>query len=249
LFDRVGEFAAAEPEAFIEASERVGLPEPTRERLRRGYRRRLADRGLDPETDLVADNELARQAHEHIEGFSRYINLTVEELDRHLLGGVGVWEPEIVRASEAWREAVALLEIRLKSAGASTSESLEAARDEATVDRRALVHVFVNLIKNAVEAMKDWPGERRIQFQTVDAPDRLICRVRNTGPPIDAKLLEQWFHRGFTTKSGAGRGTGLAFVADTVRRMGASIAARSNSEEGTVLELSFPRPTPPTEVA
>ena len=239
LFDVFDEFLQVHPQALEHAAGRLKLTDGQRARLLRSYSRAMAERQVDAELDVAPVCAMARDAHAQIENFSRYINLTVEELDRYLLGGDGTWEPVRLRLCEAWREARLLLALRVRSAGVKVVEDIpEDADDHVHADRRALVHVFVNLLKNAVEAVRDGHGDRTVTF-TLTPGDPQRCEIHNGGVPIPPDLLPHLFERGVSTKSGAGRGTGLALIRRSVQRCGGDVAVRSD-DAGTTFRLTFP---------
>ncbi|QDU59192.1 Wide host range VirA protein [Planctomycetes bacterium Pan216] len=241
LFEMIDQYVDQNEEALAKASERVGLEEVRFKRLLRTYLKLLAEHHLDPRTDLAASNDLAKEAHQRIDSFSRYINLTVEQLDRNLLGMDDEWHSEVVRLGDAWAEACKLLEMRLRSEGVTTKRVGETEQDAVWADRRALVHVFVNLAKNAVEAMRDSAGDRIITVALTREETMMICEVHNPGRPIPAESLPHLFEAGYSTKQGASRGQGLALVHEAITAMGGQIDVTSDAAQGTRFVLRLPR--------
>jgi signal transduction histidine kinase len=239
FFRTMAEYVAAEADAFRDAAAESGLDDGRSLRLRRAFVRRLAAAGVDPTSDVSSSRALAQEAYGHIESFARYLHLTVEELDRHLLGRDAGWEPESLPVLEIWNQACQLLAMRLRSAGVNVVVRTPASPGTICFDRRELIHVFVNLIKNAVEAMQSAEPPRELQFEVHDGGGQVVCCVRNGGPPIAAELLPFIFEQGFSTKATAGRGTGLSLVKSVLQRGGASIVVDSNESEGTTFRLSF----------
>lgn len=91
-------------------------------------------------------------------------------------------------------------------------------------DSRALNQVFLNLLKNAAEALEGRGGS--VWLETGHESDEIVVRVRDDGPGIDAEHLPRVFEPFYTTK-GAGRGTGL----------GLSISHRIVIEHGGDIDL------------
>ena len=235
FFETVDEYLRAEPTAFAQAAAKTGLDAKAVERFRRQWARALADAHAHPADDLGATHHLAKEAFSHVEGFARYLQLTVEELDRHLLGAEALHKPERLSVAEVWNEAVELLAIRLRAADAETAaEIVDGTMVQA--DRRDLIHTFVNLIKNAVEAMLATPPPRRIVCRAKTEGDRAAIEVANTGAPIPAEVLPRLFERGFTTKGASGRGRGLALVRGLVEKSGGRIGVR-NEADGAVFTI------------
>lgn len=247
LFGLVDDFFRVLPQAIAAAAKKVGLDDAKTQRFDRQLRRNLADEHVDPEVDMKASNEMAKEADAQIQSFTRYINLTVEELDRNLLGTHEAWNAETLRLSDGWSEACELLRMRFRSAGVTSTEVVQTEADWIRGDRRALVHIFVNLAKNAVEAMREQPEPREIRFTVTLCESRVHCQVWNRGGPIPERYLPHLFTRGFSTKQGAGRGRGLALVHESVQRLGGSIHVTSTADEGTTFSLSFPQAPAPQE--
>jgi signal transduction histidine kinase len=103
--------------------------------------------------------------------------------------------------------------------------------------RAKLVHTFVNLIKNAIEAMRTTPlGERRLTIELrPGAAGQLVIRIADTGEGIAPENRHRIFTYGFTTKE-SGNGFGLHTCAKYVKQMGGSIVVES---QGPGLGASF----------
>jgi signal transduction histidine kinase len=239
FFDASARYLDAEPEAFQAAASKAGLEPPVVERIRRGWTRTLANAHADPATDVAPARALAAEAHEHIESFAKFLQLTVEELDRHLLGSAANREPERLSAAALWEEARELVELRIRAANVEVE--VDGPGDvEVTADRRDLTHVFVNLIKNAVEAMHADPPPRRIRFGARAEGDRAVIRIGNTGRPVPPEVLANFFRRGFTTKGASGRGQGLSLIKNLVELAGGAISVHARDEGGVEFTISLP---------
>ncbi|MBS2535804.1 sensor histidine kinase [Catenulispora sp. NF23] len=100
-----------------------------------------------------------------------------------------------------------------------------------------------NLIDNAVEAVAGPEGRtpKRVWIELSDDASGLTVRVADTGPGIPPELREEVFVRGFTTKAEAGRGLGLALVAQIVNRHHGSVTVSEADGGGAVLDVRIPR--------
>jgi PAS domain S-box-containing protein len=109
-----------------------------------------------------------------------------------------------------------------------------------------LTQLFVNLIGNAIEALK---GEGRLIVSVRSAMDRRLgirgvsVAIADTGGGIPYSLRKKIWEPFFTTKNETGTGLGLWLVDEMVRNNRGSIRMRSSSEEvghGTVFRVFLP---------
>lgn len=98
--------------------------------------------------------------------------------------------------------------------------------------------VFVNLIVNAAQAID---GRGEVCITTEVAGDFYRIEMRDNGPGIEPKVLENIFEPFYTTKPvGEGTGLGLAISQDIIKRHGGRITAQSKPGEGTAFIIELP---------
>ncbi len=110
-------------------------------------------------------------------------------------------------------------------------------------DRSKLLHVLVNLVKNAVEAMRDAEEGRRLLRVVIEpvGAERVCIRITDSGKGIDPGDLDKLFSFGFTTKPD-GHGFGLHTCAVYAKQLGGSISASSPGPNlGATFTLELPR--------
>lgn len=110
-------------------------------------------------------------------------------------------------------------------------------------DGDMLEQVLINLLKNAVEALRDTPvppaGDRRINLTLhLDEGGHVVIMVADNGPGIPPEIAEKIFIPFYTTKRD-GSGVGLALARQTMLAHGGSITADSRVGEGTIFTLRF----------
>ncbi len=104
-----------------------------------------------------------------------------------------------------------------------------------------LLHVFVNLITNAVQAM-DHGGT--LTLETAMAHRATQVRVSDTGCGIAADLLDRIFEPFFTTKPpGKGTGLGLYNIKNVIHHMHSTIEVESRVGRGSTFTITFPQET------
>jgi len=105
-------------------------------------------------------------------------------------------------------------------------------------DKELLKQVFLNLGKNAIEAM-DGGGTLIIrECSSEDEPNKIKVEFQDTGPGIAPEFLEKVFDPFFTTKP-QGTGLGLSVCQRIVDDMGGSIEVASYGG-GTLFVVSLP---------
>lgn len=108
---------------------------------------------------------------------------------------------------------------------------------EIDADRDKLRQAFVNLIKNAVEAMSR-NGELSIRLDPLDRGVR--CIIKDNGVGIDPKTRGRLFDLFFTTKE-QGTGLGLSMVKKIIDGHGGKIDIESAPGEGTSIIIDLPK--------
>lgn len=100
---------------------------------------------------------------------------------------------------------------------------------EVYFDLSQMEKVFLNLIKNAIEAQ---PEGGKIDIEIFEEKGRLVVKVRDYGIGIKKENLERIFEPYFTTKKG-GTGLGLFTVKRIIESHGFEIFADSEEGKGT----------------
>ena len=112
------------------------------------------------------------------------------------------------------------------------------------VDRKQMEQLFLNLMKNAADAMPGG-GVVRLSVRSAEGstPGGLWWEVRlqDSGQGIPADLLGQVFRPMFTTKpEGQGTGLGLSICREIVRSHGGEIHIESAPGQGTTVVFTLP---------
>lgn len=105
-----------------------------------------------------------------------------------------------------------------------------------------MTQVMVNLIRNAVQAMREVPyHQRHLSISSLRKPDgALRILVRDTGTGISPEVAQRLFSHGFTTRSN-GHGFGLHFCANTIQQYGGQIEVRSDGPgHGAEFQIDLP---------
>jgi two-component system sensor histidine kinase AtoS len=108
---------------------------------------------------------------------------------------------------------------------------------EICADPGQLQQVFLNLILNATDAIRE---QGAISIKTAATPDGFVeIRISDTGQGIDPKALGMVFNPFFTSKS-KGTGLGLAICKRLIEQQGGTISALNNPEGGATFVITLP---------
>ncbi|MES2498499.1 MAG: PAS domain-containing protein [Pseudomonadota bacterium] len=107
------------------------------------------------------------------------------------------------------------------------------------VDRVQIQQVLINLLRNAVEALRTMPGSE-IVVSTQPLSDRFCeVMVRDNGPGLAPEIKDRLFSAFNSTKTD-GMGIGLSISRTIIESHGGDIWADSRTGEGTAFHLTLP---------
>ncbi|MBS3740727.1 MAG: tetratricopeptide repeat protein [Candidatus Cloacimonetes bacterium] len=104
-------------------------------------------------------------------------------------------------------------------------------------DEKKLEEVFLNLLLNAISAIKNGG---KLTISATSKEDIHIIRIKDTGKGIPEKDLDLIFKPFFTSKED-GTGLGLSLVRKIIENYGGSIRVDSKIEEGTEFTIEIPK--------
>jgi signal transduction histidine kinase len=142
-----------------------------------------------------------------------------------------VQERQPVNISEIILEVLGSVSHELKDHQISSRPELASELAIVEGDRAQLQQVMLNLVHNAIEAMRATTGRDRVlRISTERRTETAIAVVvQDTGEGIDPNLLDNIFEPFITTKA-RGMGLGLAICRTIVERHGGQISVVSNSD-------------------
>lgn len=105
-------------------------------------------------------------------------------------------------------------------------------------DSDLIEQVLINLILNAIDAVKDREDAKVTLVAGTDQPGRVVIRVIDNGSGIKQELLDKIFIPFFSTKK-AGSGIGLSLCKQIMVLHKGNIQVQSQEGEGTSVNLQF----------
>jgi signal transduction histidine kinase len=140
------------------------------------------------------------------------------------------------------REALTILDVDLRTHRVAVSAELREGIPRLFADRGQLQQVFLNLIMNAIEAMRlvtDRTRRLRLTSDVNQEVSDILISIADSGEGIDEKNRSLIFEPFFTTKS-AGTGIGLNICRSIVDSHGGNLRASATYPYGTIFHLVLP---------
>jgi two-component system, NtrC family, sensor kinase len=104
-------------------------------------------------------------------------------------------------------------------------------------DRELLRQAWINLVRNALDAMGEGPGRLVVRSSLDD--NTLSVSLQDSGPGISRELMTRLFEPFFTTKD-HGSGLGLTIASTLAEANGAYLELVPEVETGTCIAMRFP---------
>jgi C4-dicarboxylate-specific signal transduction histidine kinase len=190
---------------------------------------KLADKQIAPNEFQILNAEIDR----------------VASIVGSLANATGQAEPKLeqISVNELISDLLAICKISLfDPVGIHMETQLDAEIPLVFSDKTGLKQVFMNLLKNAAEAMPHG-GVLKLTSATLinDRRDSAAAiTITDTGPGIPKDRLNQIFLPMQTQKGAANAGLGLSISADILKNINASITCKSTLGVGTAFEVILP---------
>jgi PAS domain S-box-containing protein len=151
----------------------------------------------------------------------------------------GALQRELVDVNELILEMIVLL--RTEASRYSISIRTELTEDIPKVmgDRVQLQQVFMNLMLNGIDAMKETGGGRELGIKSETDEGHLLISVSDTGVGLPLGLGDQIFRAFFTTKDN-GTGMGLPISRSIIESHGGRLWATDASGRGATFQFTLP---------
>src|SRR6267378_577365 len=108
-------------------------------------------------------------------------------------------------------------------------------------DANQLIQIFLNLVTNAEQAIREVRDSGRIQVRLASNANRVRVTVQDDGIGIRPEALPRIFDPFYTTKRpGGGTGLGLSICMSIIREHGGNIEAETLPAGGTAFTVSLP---------
>jgi len=196
---------------------------------------------LDPETRKILAKGMER-LHAQVGRVTR--------ITHSMLGFVRTAQTgmAVVNLEDLLRECLELLGTEIRRSGTELNTHFAADTPEFTSDPMLLQQVFVNLLKNAVDAMSEMPGRPSLLEVTTSYDATCVqVMIQDNGTGVPKEEHDKIFNLFHTTKpAGKGTGLGLSIVHDILHRLGGKIRVASEASLWTRFTVEIPLNPPET---
>ncbi len=178
-----------------------------------------------------------REALEEISRQSLRAGRIIRHLREFVMRGETEKAPEDIR--KLVEEAGALALVGSRERGVRSVFDFEPGAEMVMADRVQIQQVLINLMRNAMDAMRD--SERRNLNVRIapGMPGEIVVEVADTGPGVSEEVAPQLFRPFVTTKAG-GMGIGLSLSKRIIEAHGGEIDVVRNENGGATFRFTLP---------
>jgi len=145
----------------------------------------------------------------------------------------------LLDVNEVIQEMIVLLRSEASRYSISIQADLADNLPKVRADRVQLQQVFMNLMLNGIDSMKESSRGNELTIKSEAADRQLLISVRDTGIGIPPQKADQIFNAFFTTKP-HGTGLGLPISRSIIESHGGRLWATGNSGRGATFHLTLP---------
>lgn len=147
---------------------------------------------------------------------------------------------DAIAINDAILDVIALTRTEAANNNVSVRTQLAEGLPRVQGDRVQLQQILLNMIINAIEAMRDvGEEERELLISTRNEPDGVSVEVRDSGPGLTPAVLDRMFEAFYTTKPD-GLGRGLSICQSIIEAHNGRLWASANLPRGASFQFALP---------
>jgi PAS domain S-box-containing protein len=146
---------------------------------------------------------------------------------------------ELVDVNELIREMIVLLRSEASRYSISIRTELAEGLPKVMADRVQLQQVFMNLMLNGIDAMKETSDGSELTIKSEAGDGQLLISVSDTGVGLPSEQADEIFRAFFSTKDN-GTGMGLPISRSIIESHGGRLWATANAGPGATLQFTLP---------
>jgi len=168
------------------------------------------------------------------------------ELQQRFVGELGT--ENMTQMANVIDASIKIFEETFNKRGVKIETEISPSAPEVLVDPSMMTQVYMNIIKNAVEAI-DQENDHKKTYQLkislaeeeIDGIPMLVTAIADNGPGMTPEVREKLFSFGFSTKGTSRcRGFGLHSCMDTVKKYDGRIVVETELKKGTTFKICLP---------
>ncbi len=167
------------------------------------------------------------------------------ELQQRFVGELGT--ENMTHISEVVNASIKIFEESFNKRSVGIETVYDGEVPEVLIDPSMVIQVYINIIKNAIEAMDAEPPSAkshklkiRVAKEELDGRLCAVSYISDNGPGMPDDVKARIFEFGFSTKRAHGGGYGLHSCQATVKKYGGTISVDSLPGEGTTFKIAIP---------
>ena len=205
----------------------------------------------NPLTAILGYSELlgaSENSPAHVGDFAAKISKQAQRTQKivqSLLSFARQQKPErrAVRVNEVLEDTLALRDYDWRRSRIAIHRELDHSLAPIHGDQHQLQQVFLNILNNSFDALKDAPEPRHIWVRTAASGDRALIEITDSGPGVREPL--RVFDPFYTTKPvGEGTGLGLSICYGILKEHGGEITVRNVPARGASFSVYLPAALP-----
>ncbi len=193
-------------------------------------------------SELLESKIEDENARNHLEIISVQVERAIT-IVKNLLSFARNHEPkkEVISVNDAVQSSIALRSYELNLDHVEVILELDAELPLVMADPHQLQQIFLNLVNNAVQSMRNVPGKGELVIKSKKVRDALQVSFADSGAGISEDVLERIFDPFFTTKDvGKGTGLGLSICYGIIEDHGGCIKVESEAGKGATFTVELP---------
>lgn len=165
------------------------------------------------------------------------INKSLKIMSNNLLDlkSLNNFSPKICSIKKILEEGIKLSQVYICEKDIKITSDLQTDAN-VYIDENKFLACIVNIIKNAIEAIK---REGNIEIYAEEKDEKICIKISNNGEAIPQNKRSTIFEEGFTTKS-TGSGLGLYICANNLKAQNAILKLNKSTSEKTEFEIVLP---------
>lgn len=183
------------------------------------------------------NDEMLENGIETIESSVKYLSHTIDDFKNFLVNDALKHDFNI---KEIIEKTVRLMDPKLRDCHIMVESDIQDII--VTNYQNDLIQILMNILSNALDALLNIKGERKIWIKTIENNEHFVIIIKDNAGGIDPEYIEKVFEKYFTTKNEQdGSGIGL-FMSQKIaqERLGGEIKA-FNIDNGACFEIVIPK--------